>query len=46
MIAPARGAVALVDKYPRAMEWDIPEANEARARQMILDEIRQAVRWD
>ena len=34
---------SLVDKYLRAMEWDIPEVDEARGRQLILDEIRQAV---
>ncbi|MGB7931080.1 MAG: hypothetical protein WCH04_02460 [Gammaproteobacteria bacterium] len=34
---------SLVDKYLRAMEWDIPEADEARGRQLILDEIRQAI---
>jgi hypothetical protein len=33
----------LVDKYLRAMEWDIPEADETRARQLILDEIKQAI---
>jgi hypothetical protein len=34
---------SLVDKYLRAMEWDIPEADEARGRQLILDEIKQAI---
>jgi hypothetical protein len=34
---------SLVDKYLRAMEWDIPEADEARGRQLILDEIRLAI---
>ena len=34
---------SLVDKYLRAMEWDIPEADETRGRQLILDEIRQAI---
>jgi len=33
----------LLDKYLRAMEWDIPEADEPRARQLILEEIRQAI---
>jgi hypothetical protein len=33
----------LLDKYLRAMEWDIPETDEARARQVILDEIKQAI---
>ena len=34
---------SLVDKYLRAMEWDIPEADETRGRQLILDEIKQAI---
>jgi hypothetical protein len=34
---------ALVDKYLKAMEWEIPEADETRARQLILDEIKQAI---
>ena len=34
---------SLVGKYLRAMEWDIPEADEARGRQLILDEIKQAI---
>ena len=38
-----KDVLSLVDKYLRAMEWDIPEADETRARQMILDEIRQAL---
>jgi hypothetical protein len=38
-----KDVMSLVDKYLRAMEWDIPEADETRARQMILDEIRQAI---
>ncbi len=25
------------------MEWDIPEVDETKARQMILDEIKQAI---
>jgi hypothetical protein len=35
-----RDVATLVDKYLKAMEWDIPEADEDRARQMILDAIR------
>ncbi|MGD2055563.1 MAG: hypothetical protein PVJ15_02060 [Gammaproteobacteria bacterium] len=38
-----RDVASLLDKYLRAMEWDIPEADEEKARQLILDEIRQAV---
>ncbi|WP_346839603.1 hypothetical protein [Microbulbifer sp. SAOS-129_SWC] len=33
----------LIDKYLRAMEWDIPDVDEERARQMILDEVRREV---
>ena len=38
-----KDVAALVDKYLKAMEWDIPEADEGRARRLILDEIRQAL---
>jgi hypothetical protein len=38
-----KDVMSLVDKYIRAMEWDIPEADETKARQMILDEIREAI---
>jgi hypothetical protein len=38
-----KDVLSLVDKYLRAMEWDIPDADETRARQLILDEIRQAI---
>jgi hypothetical protein len=38
-----RDVAGLVDKYLKAMEWDIPEADEGRARQLILEEIRQAL---
>jgi hypothetical protein len=38
-----RDIQSLVDKYLRAVEWDVPDADEARARQLILDEIRQAI---
>jgi len=38
-----KDVLSLVDKYLRAMEWDIPEADEARGRQLILDEIKQAI---
>ena len=34
---------SLVDKYLKAMEWDIPDVDESKARQLILDEIRQAI---
>jgi hypothetical protein len=38
-----RDVAALVDKYLKAMEWNIPEVDEGRARRLILDEIRQAL---
>ena len=38
-----RDIASLLDKYLRAMEWDVPEADETRARQLILEEIRLAV---
>jgi hypothetical protein len=38
-----KDVASLVDKYLRAMEWDIPEADETKVRQMILAEIRQAL---
>ena len=38
-----KDVMSLVDKYLRAMEWDIPEADEDRGRQLILDEIKQAI---
>ncbi|WOX06357.1 hypothetical protein [Microbulbifer pacificus] len=38
-----KDVVHLVDKYLRAMEWDIPDVDEPTARQMILDEIKREV---
>jgi hypothetical protein len=38
-----KDVAALLDKYLRGMEWDIPETDERRARRVILDAIRQAV---
>ena len=38
-----KDVASLADKYLREFEWDIPEADEDRARQMILDEMRQAI---
>jgi hypothetical protein len=35
--------IALVERYLRGMEWNIPEVDETKARQMILDEIKQAI---
>jgi hypothetical protein len=34
---------SLVDKYLSKMEWEIPDVDEPKARQLILDEIRQVV---
>lgn len=33
----------LVDKYLRIVEWDVPESDEARARKLIIGEIREAL---
>ena len=38
-----KDVAALIDKYLRAVEWDVPEADEAKARQLILAEIRAAI---
>jgi len=38
-----KDVTSLVDKYLRAMEWDIPEVDETKAQRMILDEIKQAI---
>jgi len=33
----------LVDKYIKHMDWDIPDIDGPKARQLILDEIKAAV---
>ncbi|MEJ2407218.1 MAG: hypothetical protein P8171_23625 [Candidatus Thiodiazotropha sp.] len=38
-----RDADKLVDKYLKIFEWEIPEADESRAYQMILGELRLAL---
>lgn len=38
-----KDVASLLDKYLRAMEWDIPDADESRAIQLILEEIKQAI---
>jgi hypothetical protein len=38
-----KNILSLVDKYMKAMEWDVPDVGETKARQMILDEIKQAI---
>lgn len=32
----------LVDRYLRILEWDVPEADENKARRLILEQIRHA----
>ena len=34
---------ALVDKYLSKMEWEIPDVDEPKAQQLILDEIKQVI---
>jgi guanylate kinase len=36
-------AEKLVDKYLKIFEWEIPESNEARAYEEIINELRQAL---
>lgn len=38
-----KDVAALIDKYLRAVEWDVPEADEAKARKLILAEIKAAI---
>jgi len=38
-----KDVMSLVDKYLSKMEWDIPDVDEPKARQMILDEIKQVI---
>jgi hypothetical protein len=33
----------LVDKYIRIMEWDIPDIDEKKARELIIAEIKLAI---
>lgn len=33
----------LVDKYIKIMDWDVPDINGPKARQLVLDEIKTAV---
>ena len=33
----------LVDKYIRIMDWDVPDIDEKKARQLIIDEIKLAI---
>jgi hypothetical protein len=32
----------LVDRYLRILEWDVPEADEKKARRLIVEQIKQA----
>ena len=38
-----RDVEKLADKYVKIMDWDIPDVDEAKARHLILDEIRHAI---
>ena len=38
-----KGVNKLVEKYIKFMDWDIPDINEPKARQLILDEIKVAI---
>jgi hypothetical protein len=38
-----KDVASLVDKYLSAVEWDVPDADEAKAKGIILEEIRQAL---
>ncbi|MCG6870088.1 MAG: hypothetical protein LJE91_15550 [Gammaproteobacteria bacterium] len=38
-----KDVASLLDRYLSEMEWSIPDADEAKARQLILDEIKQAI---
>lgn len=33
----------LMDKYIKIMDWDVPDIDAPKARQLILDDIKQAV---
>lgn len=33
----------LVDKYIKIMDWDVPDIDGPKARQLVLDEIKLAV---
>jgi len=33
----------LLDKYIKIMDWDVPDIDEAKARRLVLDEIKLAV---
>jgi hypothetical protein len=33
----------LVDKYIKIMDWDVPDIDEPKARQLILDEIKRSI---
>lgn len=38
-----RDVISLIDKYMQAMEWDVPDVNAAKAKRLILDEIKLAI---
>lgn len=33
----------LLDKYIKIMDWDVPDIDGAKARRLVLDEIRLAI---
>lgn len=33
----------LLDKYIKIMDWDVPDINGPKARQLVLDEIKAAI---
>jgi hypothetical protein len=38
-----KDVASLVDEYLKAMEWVIPDVDETKAQQLILDEIKKAI---
>ncbi len=38
-----KDVTSLVDKYRRAMEWDIPESDEKTGDRLIIQAIRKAL---
>lgn len=33
----------LLDKYIKIMDWDVPDIDEAKARRLVIDEIKLAI---
>jgi hypothetical protein len=38
-----KNVASVLDIYLRAMEWDIPETDKTKARQMIPNEFKEAI---